>query len=107
MISLSEVLYIISCGHLFIQLFYRIESAASQKNELLAVVLIMTGCPSATLRDGEEINVFVNTLKQASMLENVDARIKLCTVPIKISIFLTLTVLYHCTSMPWQLYQYS
>lgn len=52
--------------------FDRIKSAASQKNRLLAVVLIMTGCPSATLRDGEGINVFVNTLKQSLASKDIE-----------------------------------
>ncbi|KAF7731917.1 hypothetical protein EC973_007748 [Apophysomyces ossiformis] len=37
----------------------------TKKNALLASVLIMTGCPEATLRDGKGRTVFVNTLKQA------------------------------------------
>ena len=49
-------------------------SVASQKNRLLATVLIMTGCPEATLRDGEGRAVFVDVLKRSLASDNVEVR---------------------------------
>ncbi|KAL7334523.1 hypothetical protein PS15p_200133 [Mucor circinelloides] len=71
--SLSRV----TCAiiHTLLDDFFEIKSVASQKNRLLAVVLIMTGCPSATLRDGEGINVFVNTLKQSLASKDIELSI--------------------------------
>jgi hypothetical protein len=47
-------------------------TVASQKNRLLAVVLIMTGCPQATLRDGEGRSVFVEILKQSLTSDDIE-----------------------------------
>ncbi|KAG2213412.1 hypothetical protein INT47_009085 [Mucor saturninus] len=48
------------------------ESIASKKNRLLAVVLIASGCPQATLRDNEGRNVFVNVLKNSLASDNIE-----------------------------------
>ncbi|KAG2232739.1 hypothetical protein INT48_009265 [Thamnidium elegans] len=47
-------------------------SVASQKNRLLAIVLIMTGCPQATLRDGEGRSVLVEALKKSLASDNIE-----------------------------------
>lgn len=59
---------------IYIEMFHYREqlSVASQKNRLLAVVLIMTGCPQATLRDGEGRNAFVEVLKQALVSNDIE-----------------------------------
>lgn len=49
-------------------------SVASQKNRLLAIVLIMTGCPQATIRDGEGRSVFVEALKKSLASDNVEVK---------------------------------
>lgn len=52
-------------------------SVASQKNRLLAVVLIMTGCPQATLRDKEGRTKFVDVLKKSLTSDNDDVSISM------------------------------
>ncbi|CEP08433.1 hypothetical protein [Parasitella parasitica] len=71
--SLSKV----SCAviHTLLDDFDEIKSVASQKNRLLAVVLTLTGCPSAALRDGQGIQVFVGTLKVSLASDNVELSI--------------------------------
>ncbi|KAI8641511.1 armadillo-type protein [Parasitella parasitica] len=71
--SLSKITCAIT--HSLLDDFNEIKSVASQKNRLLAVVLILTGCPSAALRDGEGINVFFATLKKSLVSDNVELSI--------------------------------
>ncbi|KAI8372010.1 armadillo-type protein [Choanephora cucurbitarum] len=49
--------------HLLLDDFFNL--AISQKNRMLAVVLIMTGCPQAALRDSEGRGLFVDVLSRA------------------------------------------
>lgn len=47
-------------------------TVTSQKNRLLATVLIMTGCPQATLKDGEGRELFVEILKKSLVSNNAE-----------------------------------
>ncbi|KAG0172348.1 hypothetical protein DFQ30_010665 [Apophysomyces sp. BC1015] len=48
---------------------------SAKKNALLASVLILTGCPEASVRDGKGRLIFVETLKQALVSKNPEMTI--------------------------------
>lgn len=82
-------------------------TVASQKNRLLAVVLIMTGCSQATLRDGEGRGVFIDVLKNSLASENIEVRHFFTNIIIEKarSMFVYNIVGCHCPPMSSQLYQ--
>lgn len=75
-------------------------SIASQKNRLLAIVLIMNGCPQAALRDGEGRSVFIEALKKSLASDNVEV-IAFCNNRIHtFSYYYFIYIVgYYCSSM--------
>ncbi|OBZ81409.1 HEAT repeat-containing protein 5B, partial [Choanephora cucurbitarum] len=88
---------ICATSHLLLDDFFNPDiSVASQKNRMLAVVLIMTGCPQASLRDGEGRGLFVDVLNRAL---NSDDRELFGTAHQCLRNFITLSEKNHVSSL--------